>query len=728
MEGIYIKNIKNKIIKSKSNAFTLIELLAIIVILAIIAVITTPIILNIIDDVSVKSAKNSVYGIIDSAQLHYASQQLNNNDKVPTDTNLLSDIAYNGKEFENYLYYGYGVYLNEAGKVAVALKYNDKCYIKNYDSEEIEIKDFNIADCTIDNLERWDGTSEEITPDGDIYYVENGKQLAWLSDQANSGNTFAGKKVVLVNDINMGAIFDKDGNLLDENSHAFTTIGNSNSNGFAGNFDGNNHKIYNLYINTTLGFTGLFGGFMGTEFKDLILENSYIKTTGNVAGIIGGNVSGYSLNIDNVKSINNIIQGDRGVGGIIGQVFGNITNCYSSSTVTVTDNTAGGIVGLMSGDSLEGNINIGNVTSNSYSAAGIGGEVHNANIKNNINKGNIYGVEEQVAGIVAGASNNPNVENNVNIGNITGDAFLVGGILGYENNGKNVKGNINNGTVQGENKWIGGIVGIHDPSNNVVVYSNNINNGEVKTSKGAARVGGIIGNANKGVIAYNNVNNGNIDGVGNGTTSSYGIGGIIGTFGNDSNTQNNSYLYNNYNKGNVKGKVSVGGIVGNLHSYTTAGEYLKNCLNEGTIEATTGFAGGIVGRFKDGTDNTNYISDYVANSYNKGIVKGANAAGLVGSNIGIKNSITTGTLQGTHNYGVIGNIVEGVNISNVYYPNTYTSSYGTGIDINSLNDTTLGSILGNGFSYNNGASVRKANITVENNEITSITYSSDILR
>ena len=106
------------------KGFTLIELLAIIVILAVIAVITVPIILGIIDEAKVKSAKDSVYGIVDSAQLHYSREQLDNG--VPlVDSNLLADLEYSGKEFENYLYYGYDLlnYYVHFAKIIYLIKF-----------------------------------------------------------------------------------------------------------------------------------------------------------------------------------------------------------------------------------------------------------------------------------------------------------------------------------------------------------------------------------------------------------------------------------------------------------------------------------------------------------------------------------------------------------------------------------------------------------------------------
>ena len=64
-----------------SNAFTLIELLAIIVILAIIAVITVPIILNVIENSRVGAIKDSAYGYKDAINKYYVT-------KLSEDSNL----------------------------------------------------------------------------------------------------------------------------------------------------------------------------------------------------------------------------------------------------------------------------------------------------------------------------------------------------------------------------------------------------------------------------------------------------------------------------------------------------------------------------------------------------------------------------------------------------------------------------------------------------------------
>ena len=62
--------------RNNSKGFTLIELLAVIVILAIIALITTPVILNVIEDARKNSAVDKAWGTIAAVRVAYANAQV----------------------------------------------------------------------------------------------------------------------------------------------------------------------------------------------------------------------------------------------------------------------------------------------------------------------------------------------------------------------------------------------------------------------------------------------------------------------------------------------------------------------------------------------------------------------------------------------------------------------------------------------------------------------------
>lgn len=639
----------------KKKGFTLIELLAVIVVLAIIALIAVPMVLNAIENAKVGSNKNSVYGIIEAAELYTANQLINNS--FETDTNILGELSYKGNQPDNYSYYGYGVYVNEEGKIGVAVIYDEKCYLKNYNDTEVRVEDYSDLNCNLSNLEVWNGESEEVVAVEDTYYVYNAKQLSWIQEQSVNGNTFEGKTIVLKNDIDLGGIFDSEGNTL-EGSKEFAPIGN-NTYKFAGTFDGEGHTIYNLYIKQSGNFAGLFGDSQDAIIKNITVQNSYIEGN-NCVGIIGSVRSNTISEILNVKSINNIMIANGYLGGIIGQVA---TNANTQGIITITD---------------------------CYSSS-----------------------------------------------RVLGNSYTVGGIVGaLANNGTSVTvdNNLNEGYVQGETKWIGGIIGItSQKGSEFIVVSNNMNKGTVTTSKGAFRVGGIIGNANYGVLLYNNINYGNIDGYGDGTSTSYGAGGIVGSvsYEEDESIQGQSKLISNANYGNVKSNLSAGGIAGNLYQETTSGDNILYSYNEGSVEAISGYAGGIIGKSGDSDQliDTEYVSHFVNNALNKGDVKGLHAAGLIGANIGIKNSITLGNLTGTNNYGVIGHTLDGVIIENAYYPNIYTSSYGTSFDKNTFTKENIKNILGDVYWNYEGEVPRlyKVNVTVNDNNISSIDVTNELL-
>lgn len=69
-----------------AKGFTLVELLAVIVILAIVALVTTPAILNVINNSRVEGAKDKAWGTIDAVRLAYTQAQTAGYEEA-TDTN-----------------------------------------------------------------------------------------------------------------------------------------------------------------------------------------------------------------------------------------------------------------------------------------------------------------------------------------------------------------------------------------------------------------------------------------------------------------------------------------------------------------------------------------------------------------------------------------------------------------------------------------------------------------
>jgi hypothetical protein len=218
----------------------------------------------------------------------------------------------------------------------------------------------------------------------DPYRIAN---VADLLAMAADTNDYYSRCFVLTADINLG-------------SHNFTTAviaGDTNSTGlfpavsFAGEFNGNGHKISNLTIKgegAASRYLGLFGSASGSNIRNLRLENvsidggvdsnrigglvgsdrlstiSNCSSTGTITGnwAIGGLVGESSDSVISNCSFIGSISGTNALGGLVGYCglcvdayvcaecpYGKIKNCYSSGVVTGGDNSSavGGLIGFL---------------------------------------------------------------------------------------------------------------------------------------------------------------------------------------------------------------------------------------------------------------------------------------------------------------------------------------------------------------------------------------------
>ncbi len=153
------------------------------------------------------------------------------------------------------------------------------------------------------------------------------------------------------------------------NSKSWTPIGTKSA-PFAGTFDGNGKKIYNLSVTTDVANAGLFGYVSGT-ITDLGIVSGTISPAstsastyvGGLVGYLTGTVENcYSNATINVSTVNTTY-----VGGLIGHIdtSSTVKDSYASGNVTVTTTSgfayAGGFAGMNKG-ALEGSIAFGNVT------------------------------------------------------------------------------------------------------------------------------------------------------------------------------------------------------------------------------------------------------------------------------------------------------------------------------------------------------------------------------
>ena len=210
----------------------------------------------------------------------------------------------------------------------------------------------------------------------------------------------------------------------------------------------------------------------------------------------------------------------------------------------------------------------------------------------------------------------------------------------------------------------GGIIGeieggtVINCVNNASVKNLEVYNDENKLVGGA--VGGIAGTAGHypeatifpEIRIENCENRGAVT-----TTNNYTAGGIIGILQNeDESTRNKVGIYNSENYAEIKGKNSVGGIVGSIRN-----AIVDNATNEGSITiddsaAVRNHIGGIAGIIE--------YTGSISNSTNKGeiytkssIVGGI--AGRIANNSEITSSVNSGSVKGIRYVGgIIGEMVE----------------------------------------------------------------------
>ncbi len=153
------------------------------------------------------------------------------------------------------------------------------------------------ADATID---LWDGTDNEgvVPEEGETYIdIHTAEELAALAKSVNNGNTYAGKTVRLMSDL------DLDNREWTPIGHAVITDNKydwANSPHFAGTFDGQGHTIYNLKIDAPeTNLQGLFGYGKLKELKNVTIHNANVKGLRRSAAFIGQNDG--AVNISNVN-------------------------------------------------------------------------------------------------------------------------------------------------------------------------------------------------------------------------------------------------------------------------------------------------------------------------------------------------------------------------------------------------------------------------------------------
>lgn len=246
----------------------------------------------------------------------------------------------------------------------------------------------------------------------------------------------------------------------------WTPISTNWEKGYIGTFDGNNHTITGLRINTEENYASLIGtlGADG-EVKNLTLANAVVYGTGSsvsgfVAYISGGTISWCTFGSSTTDGSS--VSGAGNVGGIIYKNdSGLVSYCTNNGTISAsgTSAQAGGIAaqtfnGTVSNCTNNGSVSVSGGGETTFASAGgiVGYTKSNSTVSGCTNNGSVSatGVSISAGGIVGWNYNSTvsGCENTIN-GNASVDGTAdtyVGGIVGFNSEGTVEDNNTNDGT------------------------------------------------------------------------------------------------------------------------------------------------------------------------------------------------------------------------------------------------------------------------------------------
>jgi type II secretory pathway pseudopilin PulG len=399
------------------------------------------------------------------------------------------------------------------------------------------------------------------------------KGLENLAKQVNTGNTFKGKTISLIEDITTGSNWVPIG-------YWDGTVGNWTGKYFAGTLEGNDHfvTIPSLSKNVNYKSSGLFGMIIGGTVNNLRINGNMDAECIQIAGIVGAIKDGVINNCINNSQISNTAADCHG--GIVGQAENSqIQNCSNTNTI-YGKSFVGGICGM-----ANKNTKISNSTNSGLIKCYGVSEITNGNAKGNVG----------AVGGICGQLKESIIEKSENIGEITGNANTIvpngitaGGIAGQITN-SNVTLSKNKSRIHFDIPStsvkdvgaLGGIVGHSVASTTNQCFNTGIVTSKYNNKYGMNLIGGIVGYMNVSTIK-NSYNLGEIYGED-------AVGGIVGHTIVEAGLTGNNYLYNNYNASEiVEGNSRVGNFIGvAVNTIGTNNSCIEGKVDGGYVDHTS---------------------------------------------------------------------------------------------------------------------------------------------
>ena len=230
------------------------------------------------------------------------------------------------------------------------------------------------------------GAGTEIDP----YQVESLSNLLWISTNSVSWNSH----IIQTADIDASVTSSWN------SGEGFSPIGNTYTNRFTGNYNGDGYIVSDLYINrSSTSFVGLFGVVSSSKISNLGIENADIT-------------------------------GLDAVGGLVGQVFNNsdISNSYSTGSVN-GNNYIGGLAGRCNNSTISSSYSMGSASGN-INVGGLVALNDNAIVADCYSTGSVNG-DNCVGGLVGVNDDNSTISNSYSAGSVNGNEN-TGGLVGLD--------------------------------------------------------------------------------------------------------------------------------------------------------------------------------------------------------------------------------------------------------------------------------------------------------
>ncbi|HEY5511129.1 MAG TPA: hypothetical protein VIK10_08880 [Prolixibacteraceae bacterium] len=330
----------------------------------------------------------------------------------------------------------------------------------------------------LDYLVKWDGTAA-LTFDTKVqpYVISTPAQLKLLSDIVNGVNTNPPSGAASTSSYQLSKN-------LDLNNLDWQPIGTKDL-PFKGSFDGDTHTIKGMYINSVVGYQGLFGSLEGGTLEGGTIKKINLIDCNITAGEImmnldfNGAIVGYNKNgnVEECTFSGTFTNNGNAAGGIVGKSEGaNARVAYCQNLGIMFGNYGckiGGIVGFNVGGLIEYCINYATIKGGSYYTGGIAGHSVNGTVKNCGNNADVGG-SSNVGGVVG-----------VNVTNLISNCYNTGNLGGYSEYG------------EGYGVGMGGIAGYNSGT-----LTNCYNTGSINTlaKEDGYYIGGVVGSNKDGSI------------------------------------------------------------------------------------------------------------------------------------------------------------------------------------------------------------------------------------